>query len=124
MVEVCALIRQLEAGMAELGYPRKDSFAVNLILRESLSNAIRHGHNGDQTRAVLINYHLSPEAVLVEVADEGNGFNPYAVPNPFEKDRRGRSPGRGILLMRLYMSWIRFNRRGNRVLLCKRRSAT
>jgi len=124
IAELYALARHLEAEMKALEYPRKDSFAMGLVLREAVCNAIRHGNRGDRSRAVLIHYHLSAEAVLVEVADEGLGFNPYLAPDLFAEPPRGqKKSGRGLFLMRVYMSWIRFNKRGNRVLLCKRRSA-
>jgi serine/threonine-protein kinase RsbW len=124
MTEVRAIDRQLEEEMRALGYPRKDSFAVALSLREAAANAIRHGNRGDKSRTVMVSYHLSPDEVQVEVSDEGFGFNPYLVPNPFGHQERGElATRRGLFLMRVYMSWIRFNKRGNRVLLGKRRSA-
>ena len=124
ITELYPVARQLEAEMKALEYPRKDSFAMGLVLREAVCNALRHGNRGDRSRAVLIHYHLSAAAVLVEVADEGPGFNPYLAPDLFAESPRGEKKcGRGLFLMRVYMSWIRFNKRGNRVLLCKRRSA-
>jgi serine/threonine-protein kinase RsbW len=121
---VWALGKQLETEMRNLGYPRKDSFAVGVALREAVANALRHGNRGDRTRSVLISYHLSATEVLLEVTDEGFGFNPYFVPALYSEDDLGRrAPGCGLFLMRIYMSWIRFNKRGNRVTLCKRRSA-
>jgi serine/threonine-protein kinase RsbW len=120
LTEVSGVIKALEATMKTHSYPRKDTFAAALVLREAVSNAIRHGHRGDQTRTVLVNYHISQDEVLIEVADEGFGFNPYLVPSPFAENERTRRWG--LLLMRVYMSWLRFNQRGNRVLLCKRRS--
>jgi len=121
--ETAAIARQLEAQMNTLGYPRKDSFAVGLVLREAVANAIRHGHRGDAQRSVLLACHVGRDEVLLEVIDEGNGFNPYLVADPLgESQERDPSPRWGLLLMRIYTNWIRFNKRGNRVLLCKRRS--
>jgi serine/threonine-protein kinase RsbW len=129
-VEICDIAefypaaKALEAEMKALEYPRKDRFAVGLVLREAVANALRHGNRGDRTKTVVISHHLSAEMTLIEVADEGAGFNPYLVPDLFGDERRQeQSRGRGLLLMRVYMSWIRFNNRGNRVLLCKRRSS-
>jgi len=122
VTETAAIARQLEAEMNALAFPRKDGFAVGLVLREAVANAIRHGHRGDTSRTVLLGYHVSPNEVLLEVADEGFGFNPRLVSDPLIEDERGQSPRWGLLLMRIYMNWVRFNKRGNRVLLCKRRS--
>jgi serine/threonine-protein kinase RsbW len=124
LVEVHAIIKKLVAEMKRLGYPRKDTFAAGLLLHESVTNAIRHGNRGDKTRTVAINYHVIPEEVLIEVTDEGFGFNPYLVTNPLaEVPDNGRVRHWGLFLMRVYASWVRFNRRGNQITLCKRHSA-
>jgi serine/threonine-protein kinase RsbW len=121
--EVRPIVRQLEGEMRDLAYLRKDSFAVGLVLLEAVSNAIRHGHQHDKSRTVLINYHVSQDKVLMEVIDEGLGFDPSVVPNPLSASQPGeRTMGWGLLLIRVYMSWVRFNKRGNRVVLCKNRS--
>jgi anti-sigma regulatory factor (Ser/Thr protein kinase) len=120
--EVAPVVKEVEAEMKGLGYPRKDTFAVGLAILEATANAVRHGHHGDSRRTVLLNYHVGSTEILIEVADEGFGFNPYLVPNPMEEDAR-RASGRGLFLLRVYMTWIRFNQRGNRITLCKRRSA-
>ena len=57
----------------------------------------------------------------LEVKDEGKGFDPQRVPDPLAPVNLERPGGRGVLLMRHYMTWVRYNRRGNRVMLCKRR---
>jgi serine/threonine-protein kinase RsbW len=121
--EISPLAKQFEADMRDLGYPRKDSFAVVLALGEAAGNAIRHGNQGDRSRSAVIGYHLSEDEVLLEVMDEGRGFDPYLVPSPLADEiARDKPSGRGLFLMRVYMTWIRYNRRGNRVILCKRRS--
>ena len=67
---------------------------------------------------------MSRDRLLLEIIDEGPGFDPRAVRNPLAADQpKDRPGGWGLLLMRIYMNWVRFNRRGNRVVLCKHRSA-
>jgi anti-sigma regulatory factor (Ser/Thr protein kinase) len=117
------LIADVEGRMKELSFPRKDSFAVVLALREAVANAMHHGNREDRTRSVVVCHHVSADMAIVEVTDEGLGFDPYLVPDLFENERQPEpTRGRGLFLMRVYMSWIRFNKRGNRILLCKRRS--
>jgi serine/threonine-protein kinase RsbW len=71
---------------------------------------------------VLIRYCADQEAILIEVEDEGPGFDPSKVPDPTLPENVARCGGRGLLLMRHYMTWVRYSGRGNRVTLCKRRS--
>ena len=55
--------------------------------------------------------------------DEGPGFDPHQVPDPLAPENLEKSSGRGLLLMRTYMTWIRYNECGNQVTLCKQRSS-
>jgi serine/threonine-protein kinase RsbW len=118
--ELYQIVKDLTSEMKRLGYPRKHQFAVELTLWEAVINAVKHGHGGDTSRVAVLCYHVSPAEVLLELTDEGQGFDPYEVPNPADDVNRHRTSGRGLFLMRVYMTWIRFNKRGNRVTLCKR----
>lgn len=60
--------------------------------------------------------------MLAQVTDEGPGFDPATVANPLAEADLERPSGRGLLLMRRFLSWVRHNRRGNSVTLCRRRS--
>jgi serine/threonine-protein kinase RsbW len=108
--------------MESFPYPRRDVFAVRIAVREALLNAVRHGHRGDPTRCVRLAYLVTPAYVLAEVTDEGPGFDPSQVPIPALGADLAWSSGRGLYLMRLLMTWTRFNRRGNVCVLCKKRS--
>jgi serine/threonine-protein kinase RsbW len=111
------------AAMAAAGYPDRDQFAVRLALDEALANAIKHGHRGDARKRVDVRYRVGPAEVRVEVHDQGPGFDPARVPDPLAADNLERASGRGLLLMRSYMTWVRHNERGNGVTLCRLRSA-
>ena len=65
---------------------------------------------------------MNSKRVWFEVRDEGMGFDPLKVPDPLAPENLERSSGRGLLLIRSYMTSIRFNKRGNCVRLCKERT--
>jgi serine/threonine-protein kinase RsbW len=109
--------------MAGLGFPEKDVFGVRLALEEALVNSVKHGHRNDPTKRVSLRYKVVQEYALVEVEDEGPGFDPRQVPDPTDPDNLERPGGRGLLLMRAYTSWLRHNDRGNCVTLRKYPSA-
>ena len=104
---------------AELGYSQKDIFGVHLMLEESIVNAIKHGHQNDPTKEVEVRYRISHEYVLVEVEDEGPGFILYLVPDATAPENLDRPSGRGLLLIRHYATWVRFNNWGNCMTFCK-----
>lgn len=110
------------AAMAAARFSQADQFAVDLALEEAVVNALRHGNRSDPAKAVTVFVRIDEDQVVVEVEDEGDGFDPAAVPDPRALLNLERPSGRGLLLMRHYMSWVRFNQRGNRVTLCRYRS--
>jgi serine/threonine-protein kinase RsbW len=123
LTELFPLVERLEMRMRLLGYSRKDIFAAMFALVEVTTNAIRHGNRQDPTKHVLISYVMGPDEILIEVEDEGEGFDPACVPDPLAGENVGRPFGRGLFLARAYTSWLTFNSRGNRVTMCRRRSA-
>jgi serine/threonine-protein kinase RsbW len=120
--EMRPVFESLEAWMRFLGYPRRDLFALTLALHEAATNALRHGNRNDQSKPVRITYVITSAEVLVEVQDQGRGFDPDQVADPLTEGNLDRPGGRGLFLMRAYCSWVSFNAEGNQVTLCKRRS--
>jgi serine/threonine-protein kinase RsbW len=120
--QVSAIADRVVAAMETVGYSGRDVFGVRLALEEAVVNAIKHGHNYDTSKEVRIRFRVKPERVLIEVEDEGEGFDPHQVPDPRTPENLERPGGRGLLLMRSYLTWLRYNERGNVVTLCKCRS--
>jgi len=119
LTEMGALVEGVAAAMRVLGYADKDIFGVQLSLDEAITNAIRHGHRHDPGKTVKVRYAIDKEYVLVEVADQGPGFDPELVPDPTSAENLERTGGRGLLLIHFYMSWVRYNKRGNAITFCK-----
>src|SRR2546421_9004255 len=49
---------------------------LKLALTEACSNSVRHAYDGGAGGMVEIVYELHPDRLVVEVADEGEGFEP------------------------------------------------
>jgi len=111
------IIRDVDAA----GYNENAVFAIRLALEEALSNAVRHGNCGDESKRVSIEYTVDDQAVQIVVEDEGCGFVPHSLPDPTATENLDRPCGRGVMLMKAYMTEVHFNSRGNRVTLVKRR---
>jgi len=95
---------------------------VRIALEEAVVNAIKHGHREDPAKRVHVKYHVTQHLVLVEVQDEGSGFQPALVDDPTSAGNVGKESGRGLFLMRHYMTWVRFSENGACVTLCKHRA--
>lgn len=109
------IIQRLE----ELEYPARDVFGCRLALEEVLVNAIKHGNRMDPSKQVWIHCRIGRDRLLVEVEDEGEGFDPSDVPDPTDDENLEKTSGRGIMLMQAFMTRVEYLGRGNRVLIEK-----
>lgn len=105
----------------KLGYDEATRFAVRLAMDEALANAIKHGNCNDPTRKVDIEYEVTDKQIRVSICDEGCGFNPEAVPDPTLDENIERPHGRGVMLMKAYMTSVQYNAQGNCVVMTKDR---
>lgn len=116
--------REVQERIASLleqnNWPMRDVFGVRLALEEALVNAIKHGNRMDPSKQVYIACQFSAEEVSVTIEDQGDGFRLEDVPDPTEDDNLERPGGRGIMLIRSFMTDIEYNDKGNRVRLTKR----
>jgi serine/threonine-protein kinase RsbW len=108
--------------LEELEFPARGIFGVRLALEEALVNAIKHGNGLDPNKQVQVVCQVSSQKVRIVIEDEGNGFRPQDVPDPTEDENLEKPCGRGIMLMRAFLSVVEYNERGNRVVLEKNRN--
>lgn len=71
---------------------------LKLALTEAASNSVRHAYAGhDDAGVVEISYELRPDRLVIEVTDEGEGFDPADAGGPPEELSEG---GLGIAIIR------------------------
>jgi len=114
---------------------------------EILTNAIEHGNlgiSGEEKRVAtdegtfydLINeklqdehlkkkkvsfsYELAADGIVVSITDEGSGFDVSSIPDPTDHEALLKLHGRGILITRMYFDELRYNDKGNSVVMKKR----
>ena len=113
------VIEQLLAELERRAWSDHDRFSIHLALEEAIVNAMKHGNKFDAAKSVNIECRLSEELLSIEIIDEGEGFDPEDVPDPTEDDRLEIPSGRGLMLMRNFMSRVEFNEQGNKVHMVK-----
>ncbi len=102
--------------VSNANYTEASSFAIRLAFEEAVYNAFRHGHQQlDKAEKVLLAWRVTAEEVLITVEDKGPGFKPGAVPDPTTSERLELPHGRGVMLMKAYMTVVQYNEKGNRV---------
>ena len=111
------------ARVESLGYPKASVFAIKLAFEEAITNAFKHGHRGvDGDPPVDVDYEIDDDAVLIGVQDRGPGFDLGAIPDPTLDENLTVPSGRGLMLIRSYMTEVRHNDTGNRVEMIYRRA--
>ena len=106
MLEMVQTVLGHVAGMA--GFDEDASHYVNVAVRESLVNAIRHGNRMDESKRVLVDFALYPDRMEVGVVDQGEGFDPDSLPDPTAEENILKTSGRGIFFMRSFMDEVRY----------------
>ncbi len=117
--EANALLQEIIDALTAAGHDSDTVFSVRLAMDEALANAIRHGNKSDTQKTVAVEWELKPRSISLSVEDQGGGFDPGGVPDPTLEENLTRPSGRGVMLMRAYMSSVTFNANGNRVTLVK-----
>ena len=109
------IVRQLQVHEWE----QRDVFGVHLALEEAVVNAIKHGNGEDPEKSVQVVCRISHQRCWILIEDQGEGFNPEAVPDCTLDENLDKPCGRGLRLMRNFMSQVEYNDQGNRVVMEK-----
>lgn len=88
-------------------------------LNEALMNAIEHGSRLDPTKVIHVSYLLKKDRLIIEIEDEGTGFDFTCVPDPTTAENIFSHRGRGIFIMKKYMDDVTYNDKGTKITLIK-----
>jgi serine/threonine-protein kinase RsbW len=109
--------------LREHRWSEHEVFGIHLAMEEALVNAIKHGNRLDVNKVVHVASKLADDYLFIQITDEGTGFDPTAVPDCTDPENLEIPSGRGLMLMRNFMSRVEYNEVGNSVTMEKRRAA-
>ena len=66
----------------DLGFGDDFISAIDLAVRESVANAVKHGNKFDETKQVEVKLLKSERGFEISVRDFGAGFDPVEIPDP------------------------------------------
>jgi serine/threonine-protein kinase RsbW len=96
--EYITLCRLALTGIARVRDLSEEVLAdLKLALTEAASNSVRHAYGGNDPGVVEISYELHPDRLVIEVTDDGEGFDPSAAQGPPDELSEG---GLGIAIIR------------------------
>jgi len=113
-----ALVNAIVHGNLEIPSRTKGSsldemMAFNQIVRE------RSQRSPYRDRKVQVTRHLTPDYVRFTIEDEGRGFDWQSLPDSLDHIKILANHGRGLFLIRAFMSHVEFNEKGNRITMVK-----
>lgn len=120
---------------------------VGIALEEALLNALYHGNlevsselkqDGDApffdlvrqrqreepyaARRIHVKAEYFTDSAVFVIRDEGPGFDSSTLPDPTDPENLCKPSGRGTMLIRTFLDEVSYNRTGNEITLCKRKS--
>lgn len=92
-------------------------FSTCLVLREALTNAVRHANKYDLSKNIFYSVVLHKNCLLIRIEDQGSGFDwQAALQKEYDKNQ---DHGRGMKIMQTYFDEVEFNEKGTIILLKK-----
>ena len=83
--------------------------AIDLAIRESVANAVKHGNKLDESKKVEIRISRLNDGLEITVRDFGSGFDLGSIPDPTSPENLLKASGRGILFMRTFMDEVEWS---------------
>ncbi|WP_459934778.1 ATP-binding protein [Fundidesulfovibrio butyratiphilus] len=113
-----AAVGLLRERWTRLGLSKETLFKLGLVLREALINAVTHGSAGDPSKRVSVHTLTGSGGATITVSDQGPGFDWRArLPDCDTPPDPTCATGRGLCIMRLYATSMRYNEPGNALTL-------
>ena len=104
--EYITLCRLALTGIARLRELSDELVAdLKLALTEAASNSVRHAYGDQDAGVVDISYQLFPDRLVIEVTDEGEGFDPAEAEGSAAELSEG---GLGIAIIRAIADDVEF----------------
>ncbi len=98
--------------------------AIDLAIRESVTNAVKHGNKFAEGKTVDVTFAETADGFEITVRDYGTGFEVNDIPDPTDPENLMKANGRGILFMRSFMDVVEWSNPaggGTAVRMIKRR---
>ena len=88
------------------GYGDEFISSIDLAVRESVANAVKHGNKFDEVKKVEVAFSETSVGFEIKVRDYGEGFAIDEIPDPTNPENLLKVTGRGILFMRSFMDEV------------------
>lgn len=98
-----------EAVLKYAKFSGEDLEHASLAVREAAANAVEHGNGQHSEKPVEVVMRVNARVLTIRVRDQGNGFDPLALPDPLAPENLLKPKGRGVFLMQRFMDEVDFD---------------
>ncbi len=109
-----SVAEEVKVLMAESGLP-EHSFGVRIVMREGLTNAVRHGNKNKPEKLVRFEINIKGDTLTMIIEDQGDGFDWKKIKAGccHKNDSVPLDHGRGFPIIDEYFDDYRYNKKGN-----------
>lgn len=101
----------LKDSLRGLGLEEDAQHWIDIAVREAVANAIKHGNAQSPDKQVHVDFRVEGGDLVIQVQDEGPGFDPGQVQDPLAPENLLKPNGRGIFYMKNFMDDIQYGLR-------------
>ena len=109
-IEFLDLVQEISQSITRMaGFDDEASHWICLSVRESVTNAIQHGNQEDESKRVGVRFRIDRHRLLITVSDQGPGFDESSLPDPLDTGNLLKPSGRGVFFVYTFMDRVTYH---------------
>lgn len=108
-IQFLDLVQEISQSITRMaGFDDEASHWICLSIRESVTNAIQHGNQEDESKRVGVRFRIDRHRLLISVSDQGRGFDESSLPDPLDTGNLMKPSGRGVFFVHTFMDKVTY----------------
>ena len=108
-IQFLDLVQEISQSITRMaGFDDEASHWICLSIRESVTNAIQHGNQEDESKRVGVRFRIDRHRLLITVSDQGRGFDESSLPDPLDTGNLLKPSGRGVFFVHTFMDKVTY----------------
>lgn len=108
-IQFLDLVQEICQRMTRIaGFDDEASHWICLSVRESVTNAIQHGNQQDESKRVGVRFRIERRRLLITISDQGPGFDESSLPDPLDTGNLLKPSGRGVFFVHTFMDEVTY----------------
>ena len=105
---VDGFVSSLLKRIPQLNEDKDTLFNIKLALHEAIINAVKHGNKMNRNLPVQVDIKKDEGQIIIQVKDQGDGFDYKNLPDPITPENIEKLNGRGLFLIQNAMDRVEY----------------